>query len=186
MESNFHYVLLPSAFGAVGIVWQEEEGRPLVHRLFLTSEKESAENLIQTTFIDAENLSCAAITELGRRIQSFLRGKPVDFELEIVALETCSKFQQRVLLAEYQIPRGWVSSYGRIAGSLGMKGGARAVGRALSHNPFPIIVPCHRAIRSDGELGGFQGGLKMKRTLLELEGIQFSRAGRVLTSRIYY
>jgi alkylated DNA nucleotide flippase Atl1 len=48
-----------------------------------------------------------------------------------------------------------------------------AVGHALAANPFPIIIPCHRAIRSDGSLGGYQGGLAMKRSLLEREGIRF-------------
>jgi methylated-DNA-[protein]-cysteine S-methyltransferase len=89
-------------------------------------------------------------------------------------------------LAEHRIPRGWVSTYGRIAKSLAVPRGARAVGSALSHNPFPIIIPCHRALRSNGELGGFQGGLAMKRALLELEGVQFSPTGRVLTDRVYY
>ena len=107
-------------------------------------------------------------------------------DLDGIALEKCSEFQQRVLLAVHKIPRGWVSTYGRIARSLGIPGGARAVGRALSRNPFPIIIPCHRAIRANGELGGFRGGLKMKQALLELEGVEFSQTGKVLTDRIYY
>jgi methylated-DNA-[protein]-cysteine S-methyltransferase len=185
MESHF-YTLLPSAFGTFGIVWQETDERPKVHRVFLPHERTPVENLVQMAFVDASPLSCPAITELGERIQRFLEGEAVDFDLEIVALERCSEFQRRVLLAEYRIPRGWVSTYGRIARSLGIPGGARAVGRALSRNPFPIIIPCHRAIRSNGELGGFQGGQKMKRALLELEGIQFSPSGKVLTNRIYY
>jgi methylated-DNA-[protein]-cysteine S-methyltransferase len=60
-----------------------------------------------------------------------------------------------------------VSTYQRIAGHLGSPQAARAVGTTLAHNPFPIIVPCHRAIRTDGTLGGFQGGMEMKRALLE-------------------
>jgi methylated-DNA-[protein]-cysteine S-methyltransferase len=185
MESHF-YTLLPSAFGTLSIVWQETDKGPKVRRVFLPSERTPVENLVQNTFIDASPLSCPAIAELGERIQRFLEGEAVDFELEIIALERCSEFQRRVLLAEYRIPRGWVSTYGRIARSLGIPGGARAVGGALSRNPFPIIIPCHRAIRSNGELGGFQGGRKMKRALLELEGIVFSSSGKVLTNRIYY
>jgi methylated-DNA-[protein]-cysteine S-methyltransferase len=185
MES-FFYTLLPSAFGTFSIVWQETDKRPKVHRVFLPDEGIPAENLVQMTFVDVSPLSCPAIAELGGRIQSFLEGEAVDFELEIIALERCSEFQQRVLAAEYRIPRGWVSTYGRIARSLGIPGGARAVGRALSRNPFPIIIPCHRAIRSNGELGGFQSGQKMKRALLELEGIQFSPSGKVLMDRVYY
>jgi methylated-DNA-[protein]-cysteine S-methyltransferase len=57
---------------------------------------------------------------------------------------------------------------------------------ALARNPFPLLIPCHRAIRSNGKLGGFQGGPGMKRALLELEGIEFSPTGKVLTDRIHY
>jgi methylated-DNA-[protein]-cysteine S-methyltransferase len=185
IESHL-YTLLPSAFGTFSIVWQETDKRPKVHRVFLPHEETPVENLVQMAFVDASPLSCPAIAELGERIQRFLEGEAVDFDLEIVALERCSEFQRRVLLAEYRIPRGWVSTYGRIARNLGIPGGARAVGGALAHNPFPIIIPCHRAIRSNGGLGGFQGGQKMKRALLELEGIQVSPSGKVLMNRIHY
>jgi methylated-DNA-[protein]-cysteine S-methyltransferase len=79
-----------------------------------------------------------------------------------------------------------VSTYQRIAGHLGDRNSARAVGTALARNPFPIIVPCHRAIRSDGNLGGFQGGLAMKQALLAMEGIHFDNAGRIVADKLYY
>jgi methylated-DNA-[protein]-cysteine S-methyltransferase len=126
------------------------------------------------------------MARLAEQMQRFLGGEAVHFDLAILALEQCSDFQMRVLLAEHQIPRGWVSTYGRIAAHLRVPGGARAVGGALARNPFPIIIPCHRAIRSDGRLGGFQGGPAMKRALLELEGVEFSSTGRVSTERLYY
>lgn len=144
------------------------------------------EGFLQRTFVSIKRFSCPNIAELGKQIQSFLRGEVVNFELSIITLEKCSEFQRTVLLAEYKIPRGWVSTYGRIARSLEVPAGARAVGSALSQNPFPIIIPCHRAIRSNGELGGFQGGLQMKRALLEFEGVEFSTLGRVIINRIYY
>ena len=131
-------------------------------------------------------MSCDDILELGERIQRFLKGEPIKFELDIASLEICSAFQRRVLLAEYRIPRGWISTYGRISRNLGIPNGARAVGRALSQNPFPIIIPCHRAIRSDGTLGGYQGGLEMKRTLLEMEGIFFNALGQVMPDKFFY
>lgn len=183
---SFFYTLLPSVFSTLSIAWQETENWPKVHRVFLPNKQTPVENLVQMTFADAKPLSSPAITKLGERIQCFLEGKAIDFKLDIIALEICSEFQKRVLLAEYKIPRGWVSTYGKIARSLGISGGARAVGMALSHNPFPIIIPCHRAIRASGELGGFQGGLRMKRSLLEQEGIKFSETGKVLTNRIYF
>jgi methylated-DNA-[protein]-cysteine S-methyltransferase len=144
------------------------------------------QDVVQQEFPGARQGSCPAIAELGRRIQSFLEGEAVRFDLEIVVLDTCSAFQQRVLVAEHGIPRGWVSTYGRIARHLGVPRGARAVGMALARNPFPLLIPCHRAIRSNGKLGGFQGGPGMKRALLELEGIEFSPTGKVLTDRIHY
>ena len=113
-------------------------------------------------------------------------GDDVRFSLDIARLDLCTEFQQKVLLAEYRIPHGSVSTYQRIAAHLGKPNRARAVGTALASNPFPIIIPCHRAIRSDGMLGGYQGGLKMKRTLLEQEGVQFDQAGKAIIGRIHY
>ncbi len=179
------YVLVLSAFGTLGIVWRGTEEGPKVSRVLLPDEQTPAQDLVGMTFPDANSLSCPAIVELGARIQCFLEGDAVVFELDLMALERCSEFQRRVLLAEHRIPRSWVSTYGRIARSLGVPGGARAVGGALARNPFPIIIPCHRAIRSDGQLGGFQGGLKMKQSLLELEGVEVAQTGKVLTDRLY-
>ena len=78
-----------------------------------------------------------------------------------------------------------VSTYRRIAAHLGVPKGARAVGNALATNPFPIVIPCHRAIRSDGALGGYQGGLAMKRALLMQEGVDVDERGRVVSPRLY-
>ena len=183
---SFYHTLLPSVFGTFGIVWQKRENGPKVQRVLLPNEKTSVEKLIHREFVDSNAMSCGDILELGERIQRFVKGEPIKFGLDIVSLEICSAFQRRVLLAEYGIPRGWVSTYGRISENLGILNGARAVGRVLSRNPFPIIIPCHRAIRSNGELGGFQGGLRMKRALLEYEGVGISDEGKVLTTRIYY
>ncbi len=183
---SFSHVLLPSAFGILGIVWQETATGPKVCQVVLPDEFAPVEDTIQTTFGGAVQQSCPPIAELGEQIQSFLQGGAIVFDLDSIALEECSEFQRRVLLAEHDIPRGWVSTYGRIARHLGVPGGARAVGRALATNPFPIIIPCHRAILSNGGLGGFQGGQEMKRALLGMEGIEFSPTGRILTNRIYY
>ena len=60
-----------------------------------------------------------------------------------------------------------------------------AVGTALARNPFPLIIPCHRVVRSDGMLGDFGGGLKMKKAFLEMEGVAFDRSGRVQKAHLW-
>ncbi|MBW2560575.1 MAG: MGMT family protein [Deltaproteobacteria bacterium] len=101
-------------------------------------------------------------------------------------MDLCSPFQERVLRAEYAILRGRVTTYQRIARHIGHTAAARAVGTALATNPFTIMIPCHRSIRSNGTLGGYQGGLEMKRSLLEMEGVSFNDSGRVVTKEFFY
>ena len=186
VQEAVSYVLVPSAFGTASLVWQETGSGQKVRRVFLPREQTAAQSAVRSAFPDAGPRSCPPIAELAEQVRRFLEGEAIEFDLSLLALEQCSEFQRSVLLAEHGIPRGWVSTYGRIAGYLGVPGGARAVGGALARNPFPIIIPCHRAIRADGHLGGFQGGLEMKRALLELEGVEVAPTGKVLTDRFYY
>ena len=186
MLKSFYYTTVPSAFGTLSIVWRETSAGPGVRRLLLPGEGIPAEEVMRTTYVGIRPLSDPTMEVLTEQIRSFLEGEAVDFQESLIDLGECSEFQRKVLLAEHKIPRGWVSTYGRIAQSMGVPGAARAVGTALARNPVPIIIPCHRAIRSNGELGGFRGGLSMKRALLELEGLEFSTTGKVLTSKFYY
>jgi methylated-DNA-[protein]-cysteine S-methyltransferase len=80
-------------------------------------------------------------------------------------------FQRRVLQTLHKRVRaGQTISYGELAEVVGHPGAARAVGTAMARNPVPIVVPCHRVLASNGTLGGYGGGLEMKRGLLQLEG----------------
>lgn len=109
------------------------------------------------------------IVDLVRRIQAYLNGERAALPLEPLDFSTCSPFQQKVLRLLYTIPYGEVRTYRWLADRLGEPRAARAVGNALARNPFPLVIPCHRCIRSDGTLGGFQRpGLKAQ--LLALEG----------------
>ncbi len=83
-----------------------------------------------------------------------------------------------------RVPRGRVTTYGRIAAALGKPGASRAVGQALHRNPYAPDVPCHRVVGSDGRLTGFAGGVAKKRRLLESEGVRF-RGERVDFSEPY-
>ncbi len=80
-----------------------------------------------------------------------------------------SRFQRRVWDALSRIPAGETRSYGELARAVGCPAGARAVGRACATNRLPVLIPCHRAIRGDGGLGGFLGGVTRKHFLLERE-----------------
>jgi methylated-DNA-[protein]-cysteine S-methyltransferase len=176
---GWRYLPVPTPFGELAIVWSRGPGGPRVRQVILHRPGAPAARAVRAAYPGAARGSCAAVTALAAGMRRFLRGAAVSFDLDRVALETCGDFQRRVLLAEHRIPRGRVSTYGRIALRLGVPGAARAVGRALARNPFPIIIPCHRAVRADGTLGGYQGGRAMKRALLELEGVAFGETGRV-------
>ena len=183
-NNNLKHLIRSSPFGRIAIVWQEVHGQPSVQRVFLPA-KDMPEELGRA-FPASQRGRHPTITELASLMMSFLNGTDVTFSLEWIALRNCSLFQRRVLRAEHRIPRGCVSTYGRIAKHLGIPAGGRAVGRALATNPFPIIIPCHRAIRNGGALGGYQGGIDMKRALLEYEGLAISDHDRVLRPKYFY
>ncbi|MEJ2210019.1 MAG: methylated-DNA--[protein]-cysteine S-methyltransferase [Anaerolineae bacterium] len=183
---SVYHMPLPSRFGPFVLLWAWTAAGPRVQRLLMPVDGKATDEMFQALGDGQPSRSCAAMRGLAQRITHSLEGANVTFSLDLLALEHCSDFQQRVLRAEHAIPRGRVSTYGRIAQHLGVPGGARAVGTALATNPFPILIPCHRAVRSDGSVGGYRGGSAMKRALLVMEGLEVSPEGRVVTERFYY
>lgn len=107
--------------------------------------------------------------EAVEQVRRYLNGtaRTIDLRLD---LRKGTPFQQKVWRLATEIPYGCVRSYGWLAARLGGRRYARAVGMALGANPVPLIVPCHRIVSHDGSLGGFSGGLPIKRKLLALEG----------------
>ena len=85
-------------------------------------------------------------------------------------LSSGTDFQRKVWSTLRKIPRGQTRSYAWLAQQVGKPKATRAVGAACGANPIPVVIPCHRVIASDGSLGGFGGGLPIKRRLLQLEG----------------
>ena len=105
--------------------------------------------------------------EAVREIRKYLDGgRDPDFDVNLPEYG----FATRVWKYLRRIPRGRVRTYGGGAKALRKPGAARAVGQACGRNPLPLIVPCHRVVSADLALGGFTGGVEMKRRLLELEG----------------
>jgi methylated-DNA-[protein]-cysteine S-methyltransferase len=174
------YGIFSTAMGYCGIVFGDHEPELMAIRIYLPGPK----SLIKQT-IRRENTAATeiekALPELCTLVRDFLGGNDVRIPFELVDRSMCYAFQLKVLKAEREVPRGTVAAYSWVAKRIG-SGAVRAVGSALARNPFPIVVPCHRAVRCDGSLGGFQGGLEMKRRLLELEGVQFDSRGRVTSS----
>jgi O-6-methylguanine DNA methyltransferase len=102
------------------------------------------------------------------QILEYLRGKRKTFTVPLDPEGTA--FQQAVWRETLRIPYGQTISYAELARRIGRPGATRAVGQALGANPLPILIPCHRVVASDGSLGGYTGGLSLKRWLLLLEG----------------
>ncbi len=107
--------------------------------------------------------------EIAGELADYAEGRCRAFNLPL-DLSAVKPFQLAVLSAISRIPFGETRSYGWVARAIGRPGAARAVGQALHTNPIPIIIPCHRVIASNGHLGGYGGGLEMKKRLLQLEG----------------
>jgi methylated-DNA-[protein]-cysteine S-methyltransferase len=167
-------------FGEVFIIFSTT-GVSLVKRIFLSRENLSASETGLSSFPEAISFSGASpIDHLTDEIQVMLSGGLPEFSLDLLDFAVCTEFQRRVLLEERKIPRGEVRSYGWLARQIGIPGGSRAVGNALANNPFPLVIPCHRTLRSDGRIGGFQGGPSMKRALLEMEGVYSTSCGKHL------
>lgn len=109
---------------------------------------------------------------LQKQIIAYFEGTYVNFDPNIpIVLDGFSTFASRVLTACRNIGFGQTISYGQLAQKIRRPAAARAVGRVMASNPLPLIIPCHRVIRSDGRIGGFSApsGTKLKNKLLKLE-----------------
>lgn len=113
--------------------------------------------------------------EVKQVFTRYFKGEKIEFRFPLdLELERCTQFQQDVWEAASRIPYGQLRSYGWLAAEIGRPRAARAVGQALGANRLPIVVPCHRIVRSDGSLGGFSGGLHWKVELIKMENAVLS------------
>ena len=114
-----------------------------------------------------------------------LEGKPgSDLRFDLRGL---SEFERAVLMKALEIPRGEVRPYSWIAREIGRPGAVRATGSVLAKNPVPLLIPCHRVVRSDGTIGAYSlGGARNKRTLLELEGAHPETLERLAASGVRF
>jgi methylated-DNA-[protein]-cysteine S-methyltransferase len=111
----------------------------------------------------------ARLDELRRELDEYFEGERKRFDIRIDRA-LLGPFARKVLGRTARVPYGKVSTYGEVAAAAGSPRASRAAGNALASNPIPIVIPCHRVLRSGGGMGGYTGGLERKTALLELEG----------------
>jgi methylated-DNA-[protein]-cysteine S-methyltransferase len=111
----------------------------------------------------------ARLTDARRELDQYFAGQRSDFTIPLDWL-LIEGFRRRVLTATAEIPYGTVSTYLEISRRAGQPKGARAAGQALGGNPLPLVIPCHRVLRTGGGMGGYAGGVDRKEYLLRLEG----------------
>ncbi len=132
-----------------------------------------AENEVKKTLeehytedLERDERSLAAV---ARQIREYMTGKKIVFKYSLDAAGA-TPFELKVWDAVFGIPYGEVRSYDWIAKQVGAQAKVRAVGQALKRNRLPIVIPCHRVINKSGDLGGYAGGIELKRKLLKIEG----------------
>jgi len=113
----------------------------------------------------------ARLDRVRRELDEYFEGSRREFDLAL-DLSVASGFSRRVLEATARIGFGEQASYREVARAAGSERAVRAAGSALGRNPVPVVVPCHRVLRTGGGLGGYTGGLDKKRFLLDLEGLE--------------
>jgi methylated-DNA-[protein]-cysteine S-methyltransferase len=113
----------------------------------------------------------AALDEVRRELDEYFGGKRTGFDVP-VDWRLHDGFSRRVLRATARIPYGELLTYAQVAAKAGSPRGSRAAGNALGSNRIPIVVPCHRVVRTGGALGGYTGGIERKEYLLDLEGVR--------------
>lgn len=164
MTSKLRYITLNTNMGWVGILSSE---KGLCKTTLPQTSAQKAQQMLG-------NLNDAiraphSFDSLIQRFQIYFGGRRVTFPDQL-DLSGTNTFQRKVWEITRIIPYGETRSYTWVAEQIGQPRAMRAVGQALGKNPLPIIIPCHRVIASNGELGGFGGGVEMKRRLLSLEG----------------
>ena len=159
------YTVFDTVWGAFGFVTR---GKCLV-ATFLPQAEGRLRREIQAAWPDAVE-AANELPRLRKQVVDYFRGRRTAFTVGIDWLDM-PVFRRAVLMQCRRISYGTTVSYRDLARAAGHPRAMRAVGGAMAHNPVPLVVPCHRVLRSDGSLGGFSspGGTKVKERLLRLE-----------------
>lgn len=147
----------------------DREAESLVDRLAVSATSKGVSLIRLGRQAAGESGAVRRLIERAREeLHDYLRGQRVYFSVP-VDLGDAPEFQAKVLKAARAIPFGQARAYAWVAKRIGHPGAVRAVGTALGKNPVPLIVPCHRVLKSDGGVGGYIFGTRLKGRLLEIE-----------------
>lgn len=164
MTEELKYITFDTDMGWMGIL---ASARGLTHTTLPQPSAQEARQLLGNR-VNRATWSPHLFYNLTRRLKAYFSGHKAVFPDEL-DLSVASTFQHQVWQITRLIPYGKTRSYLWVAEQIGRPGAARAVGQALATNPLPVIIPCHRVTASSGKPGGYSGGVKMKRYLLNLE-----------------
>ncbi len=164
MTEELKYITFNTDMGWVGIL---ASAKGLLDTTLPQPSAQEAHQLLGDSIIQA-TWSPHLFDDLAERLKVYFSGRRATFPDEL-DLSQATPFQGEVWEMTRLIPYGETRSYLWVAEQIKRPGAVRAVGQALGRNPMPVIVPCHRVVASNGRLGGFSGGVEMKRHLLRLE-----------------
>ncbi|MCI0688636.1 MAG: methylated-DNA--[protein]-cysteine S-methyltransferase [Sporichthyaceae bacterium] len=160
--ADLEWGTLDTQFGRVHVATSPEG----LARVYLPSERRPA-GVPATGAIEPSGPVAAVLSELTDYFTGVRTAFRVPIDWSVV-----NGFRAEVLKSLYdRIGWGQVTTYGELATAVGAPDAARAVGEVMASNPIPIVVPCHRVLASRGAIGGFGGGIELKRALLALEGV---------------
>ncbi len=174
-----HYQIIKAGNDNIGVVWEYRNKKTKIKKIYLPVSKSKLLSQIRDDFPAIKQPECKIKNGADKLIAELYKGKKRKVTLSEIDMEKLKPFQSRVLKQACKIPRGKVATYSELAAKIGKPGAARAVGTVMANNPFPIVIPCHRVIRADGTLGGFGGGLEMKKKILTSEGVHINSRGCV-------
>jgi methylated-DNA-[protein]-cysteine S-methyltransferase len=173
MSDDLSFTLFQTAIGCCGIVWSARgiAGVEIAGK----SERAARDRLSRRRASAREASPPPGVQRVIADIVALLNGEPKQLSDVELDLDGVPDFNRRVYEVARTIGPGTTLSYGEIAVRLGDRNLARDVAQALSQNPFPIIVPCHRVLAAGGKMGGFSapGGVRTKLRMLSIEGAQY-------------
>ena len=167
------YIQFNSLIGEIGVVWDNKT--KLLKQVLLPDLKTRKQNYGKLRFngVITETEPDEFVYQFMSDIKNIIMGKDIHFDLEKLDLSDLTEFQRKVLIQQSQIPHARVTTYKKLAQMAGKPNSARPVANVLSNNYFPLVIPCHRTVKSDWTIGGYAGSNHsyFKQFILQNEGV---------------